>query len=368
MADTFDPYHKWLGIPEDQRPATHYQLLGISPDEHDQAVIAAAVARVSAYIRNFSASRHSQEAARILQEITAAQACLLDPGRRAVYDAALRRKQAQSPPRRMPNLTEPFREAQRARLVQAAPSVPPPSPGKKLDPSLERLFASQRPLEAPARVSGRLGRQSLRKLPSMQVRRKRSFAPWGAAAGVVAALSLAAIALALLSDRGQASRARNEPSPTPGESRQLAQNGTLKQDKPSEPTFEGPDFTALMPEKPAQPPAEQAGADAEKSAREEPSSTRSDPASASSNGRGALKARTAERVRALSSGDAHSRWLAARALRDMGSQAADGVRSLVAALEDGDTDVAAMAAEALGAIGPVNDDVVPALAKALEHP
>jgi HEAT repeat protein len=52
----------------------------------------------------------------------------------------------------------------------------------------------------------------------------------------------------------------------------------------------------------------------------------------------------------------------------MGSQAADGVKALVAALEDGDTDVAAMAAEALGAIGPASNDVVPALAKALEHP
>ena len=35
----FDPYHKWLGIPKDQRPPTHYQLLGISPTEQDREVI-----------------------------------------------------------------------------------------------------------------------------------------------------------------------------------------------------------------------------------------------------------------------------------------------------------------------------------------
>jgi hypothetical protein len=33
MHKAFDPYRKWLAIPEDSRPPTHYQLLGISPDE-----------------------------------------------------------------------------------------------------------------------------------------------------------------------------------------------------------------------------------------------------------------------------------------------------------------------------------------------
>ncbi len=31
----FDAYHRWLGIPKDQRPPTHYQLLAIPPDEKD---------------------------------------------------------------------------------------------------------------------------------------------------------------------------------------------------------------------------------------------------------------------------------------------------------------------------------------------
>ena len=93
----FDPYRKWLGIPEDQRPPTHYQMLGISPDEHDSDVIEAAVVRQSAYVRNFQAGQLGEHAARILTEIAAARHCLLDAGRRAQYDAELRAKQ--KPPR-----------------------------------------------------------------------------------------------------------------------------------------------------------------------------------------------------------------------------------------------------------------------------
>ena len=35
----FDPYRRWLAIPDDQRPPTYYQLLGISEDEDDFEVI-----------------------------------------------------------------------------------------------------------------------------------------------------------------------------------------------------------------------------------------------------------------------------------------------------------------------------------------
>lgn len=38
----FDPYHKWPGIPADQRPPTFYQLLGIERGESEREVIASA--------------------------------------------------------------------------------------------------------------------------------------------------------------------------------------------------------------------------------------------------------------------------------------------------------------------------------------
>jgi hypothetical protein len=89
----FDPYRKWLGIPDGERPPTHYQLLGISPDERDEDVIKAAVVRQSAYVRNFQVGKYSAEATRLLNEIGEAKVCLLDPVRRSRYDAELRARQ-----------------------------------------------------------------------------------------------------------------------------------------------------------------------------------------------------------------------------------------------------------------------------------
>ena len=40
----FDPYHKWLGIPPEQQPASHYRLLGIAEFESDADVIDTAAA------------------------------------------------------------------------------------------------------------------------------------------------------------------------------------------------------------------------------------------------------------------------------------------------------------------------------------
>ncbi len=85
----FDPYHRWLAIPPGQRPPTHYQLLGISPDETDVEVIHAAALRQSAYVRNFQAGQHADEASRVLSELAEARAVLTDAARRKEYDARL---------------------------------------------------------------------------------------------------------------------------------------------------------------------------------------------------------------------------------------------------------------------------------------
>ena len=39
MAEQFDPYRKWLGIPSQDQPPNHYQLLGIPALENDPDVI-----------------------------------------------------------------------------------------------------------------------------------------------------------------------------------------------------------------------------------------------------------------------------------------------------------------------------------------
>ena len=90
----FDPYHKWLGIRKNQRPPTHYQLLGIAPDEQDPEVIEEAAIRQSTHVRAYQIGAHGQECTRILNEISQARTTLLNPAKRKDYDAQLAQKSA----------------------------------------------------------------------------------------------------------------------------------------------------------------------------------------------------------------------------------------------------------------------------------
>jgi hypothetical protein len=85
----FDPYHKWLGIPPGRRPPTHYQLLGITPEEKDRDVIEEAAIRQTSHLRTYQAGPHAADCAKLLNEIAQAQLVLLDPVRRKEYDAEL---------------------------------------------------------------------------------------------------------------------------------------------------------------------------------------------------------------------------------------------------------------------------------------
>jgi dipeptidyl aminopeptidase/acylaminoacyl peptidase len=86
----FDPYHKWLGIPRDQRPPTYYQLLGIVPSEGDPEVIEEMAIRQTSHVRGYQTGPHAAECTRLLNEIAQARRTLLDPARRKKYDAGLR--------------------------------------------------------------------------------------------------------------------------------------------------------------------------------------------------------------------------------------------------------------------------------------
>jgi hypothetical protein len=85
----FDPYHKWMGIPKGQRPPTHYQLLGIAPDERDAEVIKEATLRQTAHVRGYQTGPHADVCTRLLNEIAQARATLLNPKLRQEYDAQL---------------------------------------------------------------------------------------------------------------------------------------------------------------------------------------------------------------------------------------------------------------------------------------
>src|SRR5262249_44252847 len=87
----FDPYHRWLGIPRDQRPPTFYQLLGISPDEPDPEVIQGAALRQTSHVRLYQTGPYAARCTAILNEIGQARSVLLHQEKRKQYDAGLTR-------------------------------------------------------------------------------------------------------------------------------------------------------------------------------------------------------------------------------------------------------------------------------------
>lgn len=124
MAESFDPYRKWLGIAPEDQPANHYRLLGISLFESDPDVIDNAATRQMTHVRSFQASKHAALSQRILKELTIAKLCLLTPERKEAYDQQLRSRLAEkgNPP---------------AELL-LPPAAPPAKPPRALLPPFPR--------------------------------------------------------------------------------------------------------------------------------------------------------------------------------------------------------------------------------------
>jgi hypothetical protein len=101
MAEELDPYYQWLGIPRSHQPPTHYRLLAIEEFEDRRDVIGSAADRQIARVTVFRNGPHGEVAERVLNEISAAKACLRNAERKAEYDDTLRaQKKATEPPAR----------------------------------------------------------------------------------------------------------------------------------------------------------------------------------------------------------------------------------------------------------------------------
>ena len=85
----FDPYHKWLGIPAEEQPPNHYRLLGLQVFETDPEVIEAAADQRMAHLKTYQLGEHAALSYKLLNEVSAARAWLMDPQRKATYDARL---------------------------------------------------------------------------------------------------------------------------------------------------------------------------------------------------------------------------------------------------------------------------------------
>ena len=86
----FDPYHKWLGIPQRDQPPNHYRLLGIPLYEDDVQVVESAADRQMAFLRKFQTGEHSADGLKLLNEVSRARICLLKSEAKAAYDESLR--------------------------------------------------------------------------------------------------------------------------------------------------------------------------------------------------------------------------------------------------------------------------------------
>jgi hypothetical protein len=85
----FDPYLKWLAIPLGEQPPNYYRLLGIPLLEEDPEVVEAAAEQRTGFLRKHQSGPHGTEAGRLLNEVANARLCLLNPRKKATYDAQL---------------------------------------------------------------------------------------------------------------------------------------------------------------------------------------------------------------------------------------------------------------------------------------
>ena len=90
MSDDFDPYLHWLGIAAHERPADHYRLIGVRRFEDDIPTIEQAADQRMIAIRQKQTGPRAAHTQLILNELSAARLCLLNPAAKAAYDDMLR--------------------------------------------------------------------------------------------------------------------------------------------------------------------------------------------------------------------------------------------------------------------------------------
>ena len=146
MSETFDPYHRWLGIPPEQQPPHHYRLLGITPFESDREVIDSVAMRHMGFLQEITDGPYVKHAQQLLNELAAARRCLLDPDKKAAYDAQLQLSESLPVPPPIASLSDPSQRPT-AREPDAVGLVPSETPEK---PSVAKVPV---PILSPPRRS-----------------------------------------------------------------------------------------------------------------------------------------------------------------------------------------------------------------------
>jgi hypothetical protein len=127
MSDSFDPYHKWLGIPKEDQPANHYRLMGLRDFESDPDVIDVAANKQMVFLHSCATGDRAELAEQLQNEITTARLCLLNAEKRAAYDESLRETKPgpKSPPRPQPPVIKKVTPARQRRSAVARKAEPP---------------------------------------------------------------------------------------------------------------------------------------------------------------------------------------------------------------------------------------------------
>ena len=94
MAEKFDPYHVWLGIPPEEQPPNHYRLLGVRAFESDPDAIDNMADQRLTHLRSLQTGPHARLAQKLLADVAAARLVLLNSQTKPQYDEKLRAKLA----------------------------------------------------------------------------------------------------------------------------------------------------------------------------------------------------------------------------------------------------------------------------------
>lgn len=119
-----DPYD-WLGVPPDARPPNHYQLLGLDPAATDPAAVRTAADRQMRKVLPRLTGTDALAAEQLWTDLEDARDTLLDPDRRAAYDATLPADDLTPPAPAIPEPEPPAPDI-------SAFEEPPPAPGEEV--------------------------------------------------------------------------------------------------------------------------------------------------------------------------------------------------------------------------------------------
>ncbi|HYW78662.1 MAG TPA: hypothetical protein VE890_03760 [Thermoguttaceae bacterium] len=171
-----------MGIPPEEQPPHHYRLLGIRLFESNADVIANAADSRMIHLKTFQSGQYSALSQQLLNAVSTAKLCLLNPQSKAAYDGqlqqAIRARSAQierplAPPGQPPQPPPPQGPPQQS-PPQQSPPVQPPAFNKS--PRFQPPTSPTVPLgpspEAP--LGAELAKIGNRRVSSYAYRRKRS--------------------------------------------------------------------------------------------------------------------------------------------------------------------------------------------------